>query len=337
MLLRFDLHEDWLAARLDGYRITASMVPQILGVSPYGGPYDVWARHHDPDTVQAPTGAQLQLGLDDEPRALAEYARLQGVMVEHTRDAMFVHDEHPWAAASPDGLVGLIGGVEVKHFDHPDWSQWAPTGSVWSGERDYPIPAFVAIQALWTMYCSGRQWWDVCAVLPSGRRYPDTRVYTIMRNEAAIERIVAQVTAWRERHLVGGERPPYDSGAQHFAIVGKRNPRAESDTVLDADDDAAALLARYAELVALAKSADEEIDAIKGKLSEIIGANKGLRGPAGSVSWGVPSTRSSLSLSKVETEAPDLLEQLKSRGLVSMAETARPWRFTPKKPKKSAE
>jgi putative phage-type endonuclease len=337
MLIQFDSHEEWLAARLEGYRITASMVPQILGVSPYGGAYDVWARHHEPDTVEAPTGAQLQLGLDDEPRALAEYARLQGVLVQHGRDCMFIHDEHPWAAASPDGLVSHVGGVEVKHFDHPNWSDWAPTGAVWSGESDYPIPAFVAIQALWTMYCSGRQWWDVVAVLPSGRRYPDTRVYTIMRHEPTIRQIVETVTAWREKHLVGGERPPYDSGAQHYTIVGKRHPRAETDTVLEADDETAAMLARYAELVASSKSIEDEIDGLKGKLAEIVGENKGLRGPAGSVSWGTPSMRSSLSLSKVESEAPDILEQLKARGLVTIAETARPWRFTPKKPKKPAE
>jgi hypothetical protein len=40
-----------------------------------------------------------------------------------------------------------------------------------------------------------------------------------------------------------------------------------------------------------------------------------------------------LSLSRVEAEAPDLLELLKARNLVTTAETARPWRFTPKKPK----
>jgi hypothetical protein len=40
-----------------------------------------------------------------------------------------------------------------------------------------------------------------------------------------------------------------------------------------------------------------------------------------------------LSLSRVEAEAPDLLELLKARNLVTTAETARPWRFTAKKPK----
>lgn len=331
-LQQFDSREAWLSARLAGDKITASQVPMILGVSPYGGAFDVWAQHREPDVFDGPSGPQLQAGLDDEPRALAEYARLQGVIVEHKRDAMFVH-ANGWSSASPDALVGHLGGVEVKHFDHPTWSEWSPSGAVWAGDEPYPIPEFVAVQALWSIYCSGRAWWDVVAVLPSGRRYPDTRIFTIMRHDPTIDAIVEKVTAWRDRHLVGGERPPYDTGAQHFEVVAKRNPRPASDDVVDADEEAAGMLSRYAELVAASKWADAEIDTLKGKLAELIGERKGLRGPAGSVSWGTPTVRSSLSLSRVESEAPDLLELLKARNLVTTAETARPWRFTPKKPK----
>lgn len=331
-LIQFSDREAWLAARLAGDKITASQVPMILGVSPYGGGFDVWAQHREPDVFDAPTGPQLQHGLDDEPRALAEYARLQGVLVEHKRDFMIVHP-NGWASASPDALVGHLGGVEVKHFDHPTWSDWAPSGAVWSGDEAFPIPEFVAVQALWSIYCSGRAWWDVVAVLPSGRRYPDTRIYTIMRHDPTINAIVEKITAWRDRHLIGGERPPYDNGAQHFEVIAKRTPRPSTDEVIEADDDTAAMLARYAELVATSKAVDAEIDTIKGKLAELIGDRKGLRGPAGSVSWGTPSVRSSLSLSRVEAEAPDLLELLRERNLVTTAETARPWRFTPKKSK----
>jgi len=44
-LHQFESREAWLSARLAGDKITASQVPMILGVSPYGGAFDVWAQH----------------------------------------------------------------------------------------------------------------------------------------------------------------------------------------------------------------------------------------------------------------------------------------------------
>jgi len=332
VLTTYESREEWLAARAADYRVTASQAPQILGLSPYGGAFEVWAGHHAPDLIEGPTGSQLQAGLDDEPRALAEYARLTGALVEHVRHAAFVSG---WAMASPDALVGEVGGVEVKHYDHPSWSEWAPSGTVWAGEGAYPVPEFVAVQALWSLHCSGRQWWDVVAVLPSGKRYPDTRIYTIMRHQPTIDAIVAKVTAWRDAHLVGGERPPFDYPRQGFEVVGKIHPRPASEDVLEADDDTAPKLARYAELANVIKAATDEQDTLRSELAAIIGDRKGLRGPAGSISWGSPSVRSSLSLTKVEAEAPDLAELLRERGLITTGETARPWRFTARKEKKS--
>ena len=142
--------EAWFAARTAGYRIGGSAVPRILMEErPYGsGPYSVWAEHHDPLPPSEQTEAQAW-GHADEPKAMAIYAATTGILAVHTPDSILVSDEIPWAVCSPDGLVGEVGGAEVKHYEHPKWEEWAPSGAQWRG-GPFPCGEYVALQTCWS-------------------------------------------------------------------------------------------------------------------------------------------------------------------------------------------
>jgi len=94
-----------------GPRITASMVPQIIGASPWGNAYDLWLEltGRKPGKV---SNFAMQRGINLEPLARAAYTAQTGIEV---RDICVEHPLIPWVAASLDGYA-LFGDplVEIK-------------------------------------------------------------------------------------------------------------------------------------------------------------------------------------------------------------------------------
>lgn len=82
-----------------GPRITASMVPQIIGVSPWGSAYDLWLELTGRKAGKVSNFA-MQRGIDMEPAARAAYTVETGIEV---RDICVEHPTIPWVAASLDG------------------------------------------------------------------------------------------------------------------------------------------------------------------------------------------------------------------------------------------
>lgn len=102
---------EWHEARKG--RITASAVGAILGNSPFASRDDVMRR-----MVREWHGAESEFtgniateyGTFHESGALAEYQMETGNAV----DAVGFITREDWAGCSPDGLVGLVGGFEIK-------------------------------------------------------------------------------------------------------------------------------------------------------------------------------------------------------------------------------
>lgn len=105
--------EEWFKARVGV--VTGSRVGSILGVNPYQSTDDVLR-----DMVRERFGAEKEFkgnvatnhGERMEPVALAFYERTSGNRVEQT--GLVKHDKHDWLGASPDGLIGIDGGLEIK-------------------------------------------------------------------------------------------------------------------------------------------------------------------------------------------------------------------------------
>ena len=104
---------EWFEARKG--LITGSRIGAILGVSPYKTRDDVlreMVREHLGLEREFKGNAATDHGERMEPVALEWYSASTGTNVEPT--GFVVHDHHPFLGASPDGLVGMEGGLEIK-------------------------------------------------------------------------------------------------------------------------------------------------------------------------------------------------------------------------------
>lgn len=133
------------------------------------------------ETVQHFTTAAMQRGTDCEPAARAWYELRQGVTVDAVGMVMLAGDKpgEAWACgASPDGLVGEAGGIEIKVP--------LPVNLVAACIND-DTPADYMAQVQGNLWVTGRAWWDLILYgpepgLPSRvwRIEPDARYHAAL-------------------------------------------------------------------------------------------------------------------------------------------------------------
>lgn len=132
--------------------------------------------------VEGPSGFALQWGQDVEPYAREAYEIETGLIVEQS--GFLDHPEHSFAGCSPDGLIGLDGGLEMK----------CPKSSAVHLERFINgIPEEYVPQVQGSMWVTGRQWWDFVSYDP---RMPEShRLFRVRieRDEKFIEGLSSAV------------------------------------------------------------------------------------------------------------------------------------------------
>jgi len=101
----------------------------------------------------------MQWGTDQEPLARAAYEAAQDVLVDET--GFVIHPRIQEAGASPDGLVGIFGLIEIKC---PNTATHIET--ILSDK----VPGKYITQMQWQMACTERQWTDFVSYDP---RMPD--------------------------------------------------------------------------------------------------------------------------------------------------------------------
>jgi putative phage-type endonuclease len=151
---------EWFAARLG--KVTASKVADVIAKTQTG--YSTSRANYMAQLVcERMTGTQaesfsnafMQWGTDQEPLARAAYEAAQDVLVNET--GFVIHPTIAEAGASPDGLVGDDGLIEIKcpitatHID------------TLLSEK---VPAKYITQMMWQMACTGRQWCDFVSFDP---------------------------------------------------------------------------------------------------------------------------------------------------------------------------
>ena len=104
--------EAWFAARKG--RRTASRFADAAGLSHYARPHSLWqlmsgALEGGPDDSSSDI---TRHGQRTEPGERSVYALVRGCGVAES--GFWVHREHAWLGASPDGLVGAEGLLEIK-------------------------------------------------------------------------------------------------------------------------------------------------------------------------------------------------------------------------------
>jgi putative phage-type endonuclease len=181
---------EWHALRCG--KVTASRVADILRKTKTG-PSASRQRYAGELVAERLTGivperfknGDMQWGNDTEPLALASYCFYGSADV-----ALVAFVDHPTiekSGASPDGLVGDAGLVEIKcpaTHTHIQTLLGAPI------DPDY------AIQMQWQMACTGRAWCDFVSFDP--RMPEDMQLFTarVQRDDAIIKSLEASVLAF---------------------------------------------------------------------------------------------------------------------------------------------
>ncbi len=179
---------EWFAARAG--KATASRIADIVAQTK-SGPSASRKNYAAQLVAERLTGvieegfrsAAMVWGTDTEPQARAAYSFREDVDVAEAGFA--VHPRIPMSGASPDGLVGDDGLIEIKC---PNTAGHISTLLGASG-----IPGDYMTQMQWQMACTGRAWCDFVSFDP---RMPESmRLYVkrVDRDSARIAELEAAV------------------------------------------------------------------------------------------------------------------------------------------------
>jgi len=178
---------EWFAIRCG--KVTASRIGDVMGKTKTG-----WGASRANYAAQliserltgvpaeSYTSKEMMWGTEMEPVARAVYEDYRQISVEQV--AFVPHPTIAMAGASPDGLVGDDGLVEIKC---PNTATHIDT---LLGDS---FPLKYRLQAAWQMACTGRKWCDLVSFDP---RMPDImklHVERLMRNDKEIAELEAAV------------------------------------------------------------------------------------------------------------------------------------------------
>ena len=179
----------WFAARLGN--VTASRVADVIAKTKSGYAASrenymaqLLCERMTNTVAESYTNAAMQWGTETEPLARAAYESYADVLVDEV--GYIAHPTIERAGASPDGLVGVFGLLEIKcpnsatHIDTLISEQ---------------VPTKYITQMQWQMSCTGRTWADFVSFdprLPSGLQMFVKRVefdaeYVAMLKEEVIK------------------------------------------------------------------------------------------------------------------------------------------------------
>lgn len=175
--------DEWFQDRL-GY-VTGSCFSDVLakGAGKVRGAYlkRVVAERLTGKRQEGFSSPHTDRGNEQEPYARMAYSAETGNMVE---EVGFIKHETLRAGCSPDGVIDLNGGLEIKSV--------IPTVQLETIERGkYPTTHKAQIQGgLWV---TGREWWDFVSFSPDLPKNLRLYVYRVERDEEYIKGIEEEV------------------------------------------------------------------------------------------------------------------------------------------------
>lgn len=303
---------EWVAARSIDHRISASIAGAILGLSPHGRPWDVWAARKRTDLVEphdADTLAAFARGHVDEEYALRLLELATGeTFTRWDQRTIAVARGVSWLTCTPDAIDGNGEPIEMKSWRQP--MSWPDDASI-SLSDDFPRLDWLAQLAI------------QCAILgtESGRLLvldwrSEIHTYRVRVDAETIAALVSRLDAWRTAYLVGDAEPPADAMSDAWRNAITRAPKPGGDLV-DADDDVAALCRAYADARRIRAAAEKAEDAARDAWIAAASEVPGFRTADGSISWTQRKGGERLAgLDEIRKAAPDVYDTLSARGLV---------------------
>lgn len=178
---------EWFAQRLG--KVTASKVADVIARTKSG--YSASRENYLAQLVverftgqptESYTNAAMQWGTDQEPFARAAYENATGVLVEEC--GLVLHPEISDSGASPDGLVGDDGLIEIK---------CPSTATMIETLLDDKIPGKYITQMQWQMACTGRQWCDFVCFDPRMPEGLQLYIKRVDRDDAYIADLASEI------------------------------------------------------------------------------------------------------------------------------------------------
>lgn len=186
---------EWFAVRCG--KVTASRVADIIaktktgwGASRANYAAELIAERLTGSSAEGFTSSAMQWGTDQEPLARMAYEFMHNVTVEQI--AFVAHPTVKDTGASPDGLVGQHGMVEIKC---PNTATHIDT------LINQRVPAKYITQMMWQMACTGRQWCDFVSYDP---RLPESMqmfVKRIVRDNETILDLENEIVRFLENEV----------------------------------------------------------------------------------------------------------------------------------------
>lgn len=179
---------EWFEARLGkatGSRIADAVAKTKTGWGASRANYkaQLVAERLTGNVAESFSNAAMQWGTETEPQARAAYEFLQDVTVV---EVGFVdHPSIAMSGASPDGLVGDDGMVEIKC---PNTATHIET------LLSRKIAGKYITQMQWQMACTGRQWCDFVSFDPRLPARLQLFVSRVVRDDKAIASLEADIT-----------------------------------------------------------------------------------------------------------------------------------------------
>ena len=189
--------QEWLASRQPG--VGASDVAKLAGLSPWGGPMNVWIDKTQPIADDEDMTEAQWLGLLVEDSILNGFEQRTGIAVVD-RQKSFVHPDHPTHMATPDGMAVGVGPVDAKFIGDAPWNDTGgPEG----------VPDHYTCQSQWQQHVTGADAGILVAIHTAfGRR--SFRIYRLPRNQVVIDSLVEIVDDFWNRYVVPKVIPPVD-------------------------------------------------------------------------------------------------------------------------------
>ena len=180
--------KEWLAARAG--KVTASRIADVMATLKSGGEAasrkdyraQLVAERLSGTPAESFTNSAMQWGTDTEPFARAAYELFTEQMVEEV--GIVYHHDIPMSGASPDGMVGKHGLIEIKCPNTATHIEYILSGKA---------PTKYHLQMLWQMECTGRDWCDFVTFDP--RMPPEMQLFIVRfnRDQERIDAIKAEV------------------------------------------------------------------------------------------------------------------------------------------------
>ena len=182
---------EWYSARK--YRITASAVGGILGLSPFQKPSDVMRRmiNEYKGLPNEFTGnAATEWGVFNEDGAIQQYELKTGNRVQ--KCGFFAYED--WLGCSPDGLLENNGMIEVKC---PFGLRSADDPKFKTAQQQTHYYAQIQLQ----MYVMGRTWCDFYQWAPHGES-----LETVKYDKPFMDTILKPLRMFYDQYLIEREK-----------------------------------------------------------------------------------------------------------------------------------